>query len=71
MFFSRTSQPISVKLGTNYFWVKGIQIVQIKSQVQFKEEIITKIQKWDEVTLKSSQKPLRKKISYLQESFMI
>jgi hypothetical protein len=23
--FSRTSQPISIKLDTNYLWVKGIQ----------------------------------------------
>jgi hypothetical protein len=25
MFFSRTSRPTSIKLGTNYPWVKGIQ----------------------------------------------
>jgi hypothetical protein len=26
LFFSRTIWPILTKLGTNYFWVKGIQI---------------------------------------------
>jgi hypothetical protein len=26
MFFSRTSRPKSIKLGTNYPWVKGIQV---------------------------------------------
>jgi hypothetical protein len=26
MFFSRTSRPKSIKLGTNYLWVKGIQV---------------------------------------------
>jgi hypothetical protein len=25
-FFSRTSRPKSIKLGTNYPWVKGIQV---------------------------------------------
>jgi hypothetical protein len=44
--FSRTSRPISIKLGTNHPWVKGILIVQIKDQVVFKGEIITKMQKW-------------------------
>jgi hypothetical protein len=37
--------PISIKLGTNYPWVMGILIVQIKGQVLFKGEIITKMQK--------------------------
>jgi general stress protein 26 len=34
-FFSRSSRPKLIKLGTNYLWVKG--------QVLFKKEIITKI----------------------------
>jgi hypothetical protein len=29
--------------GSNHFWVKGIQVVQIKGQVLFKGEIITKM----------------------------
>jgi hypothetical protein len=40
IFFSRTSRPISMKLGINHPWVKGILIVQIKGQVLFKGEII-------------------------------
>jgi hypothetical protein len=37
--FSRTSRPISIKLGTNYSWVKGIlNCSNFKSQVLFKEE---------------------------------
>jgi hypothetical protein len=43
--FSRTSRPISIKLGLNHAWLKGILIVQIKGQVLFKGEIITKIQR--------------------------
>jgi hypothetical protein len=35
-----------MKLGIIHPWVKGILIVQIKGQVLFKGEIITKIQKW-------------------------
>jgi hypothetical protein len=46
IFFSRTSLPNSIKLGTNYPYVKGIQVVQIKGQVIFKREIITKMWKW-------------------------
>jgi hypothetical protein len=38
IFFSRTSRPNSIKLATNYPWVKGI-----KGQVLFKGEIITKM----------------------------
>ena len=26
MFFSRTTEPISTKLGTKHTWVKGIQV---------------------------------------------
>jgi hypothetical protein len=28
--FSRTSKPYSIKLGTNYLWVKGIQVCSNK-----------------------------------------
>jgi hypothetical protein len=30
MVFSRTSEPNSIKLGTHYHWVKGIQVCSIK-----------------------------------------
>jgi hypothetical protein len=40
--FSRTSRPISIKLGTNYPWVMGI----LNCSNLFKGEIITKMQKW-------------------------
>jgi hypothetical protein len=30
IFFSRTSRPISIKLGTHYPWVKGIQVCSNK-----------------------------------------
>jgi hypothetical protein len=30
IFFYRTSRPKSIKLGTNYPWVKGIQVSSIK-----------------------------------------
>jgi hypothetical protein len=34
--FARTSRPKSIKLGTNYLWVKGIQVCSIKKgQVLF------------------------------------
>jgi hypothetical protein len=43
IFFSRTSRLNSIKLNTNYPWVKGkTKFVQIKSQVLIKGEIITK-----------------------------
>jgi hypothetical protein len=41
--FSRTSKPESIKFGTNYPWVNGLQVVQIKGQALFKGEIITKV----------------------------
>jgi hypothetical protein len=47
--FSRTSRPISAKLGTNHPWVKEIQIVKIKGDVLLKREVITKMQKFHEV----------------------
>jgi hypothetical protein len=48
---TRTSRPISIKLGTNHPWVKGIQICinEFKGQLLFKGEIITKMQKISEV----------------------
>jgi hypothetical protein len=49
IFFSRTSRPISIKLGTNYPWVKEILDCVIKGHVLFKGEIITKMQKFGEV----------------------
>jgi hypothetical protein len=42
--FSKTSWPISIKLGINHPWVKGILIFPIKGQILFKEEIFTKMQ---------------------------
>jgi hypothetical protein len=30
IFFSRTRRPNTIKLGTNYTWVKGIQVCSIK-----------------------------------------
>jgi hypothetical protein len=42
--FSRTIQPISIKLGTNQPWAKEIN-VQIKDQFLFKGEMITEMQK--------------------------
>jgi hypothetical protein len=45
IFFSRTSRPNSIKLGTTYPWMKENQVnfVQIKGQILFKGEIITKM----------------------------
>jgi hypothetical protein len=38
--FSRTSWPMSIKLGTNHTWVKGILNSSKRDQVLFKWEII-------------------------------
>jgi hypothetical protein len=43
IFFSRTSRPNSIKLGINYPWMKENEVVQIKGQILFKGEIITKM----------------------------
>jgi hypothetical protein len=43
IFFSNTSWPNSIKLGTNYHWVMGIQVCSNKGPVLFKGEIITKM----------------------------
>jgi hypothetical protein len=47
--FSRTSTPISIKLGANHPWVKRIFNCTDKGQVLFIGEIITKMQKFGEV----------------------
>jgi hypothetical protein len=50
--FSRTSEPISIKLGTNYPWVKEISKLlklRAKSFCKGPREVITKMQKWDGV----------------------
>ena len=41
-FFSRTTGPISTKLGTKYPWVKGIQVCSNKGPALFQGEIIMK-----------------------------
>jgi hypothetical protein len=51
--FTRTSKPISIKLGTNHLWFKMIKKLW-KCQVLFKVEIFTKMQKWGGVIEKSS-----------------
>jgi hypothetical protein len=47
--FSRTSRPISTKLGTHHPWVKGILNCSNKCQVLFTVEIITKMLKFGKV----------------------
>jgi hypothetical protein len=42
IFFSRTTMPILTRLGTNYTWVKGIQILQRKGIAFLQGEIIAK-----------------------------
>ena len=41
IFFSRTTDPISTKLGTKHPWGRRFKFVQIKGPVLFQEEIIT------------------------------
>jgi hypothetical protein len=57
IFFSTTSRPISIKLGTNHPYVKGIQNCTNQGQVLFKGEIITKMQKmgWGHLRIFFSQ----------------
>jgi hypothetical protein len=45
IFFSRTSKPISIKLGTNHPQVEGIQNCTNQGPGPFKGELITKMQK--------------------------
>ena len=40
--FSRTTEPISTKLGTKHPWVKGIQVYSNEGPALFQGEIITK-----------------------------
>ena len=42
IFFSRTTLPISTKLGINYSWVRGLKFVQMKGLTLFKEEKVPK-----------------------------
>jgi hypothetical protein len=69
--FSRTSRPISIKLGINRPWVKGTLNCS-KGQVLFKGEIITEMQKmgWSHLKIFSPE-PLSQNRSYLHESFLI
>ena len=42
IFFSRTTKPISTKLGTKHPWVKGIQVCSNEGPAFFQGEMITK-----------------------------
>jgi hypothetical protein len=42
IFFSRTTGPILTRLGTNYPWVKGIQVCSKEGIALFQGEIIAK-----------------------------
>jgi hypothetical protein len=44
--FSRTSKPISIKLGVNRPWMKRNKNVYKKGQALVQGEIITEMQKW-------------------------
>ena len=59
IFFSRTTEPISTKLGTKHQWVGGYKIVQINGSALFQGEIIRKNRKYiDEIKKSSSPEPL-------------
>jgi hypothetical protein len=69
---SRNNRPVSIKLGTNLPWGKGIQICIKKGQFLFKGEIITIMQ-----NLAKSLKNFLleyyircQNMSYLHESFL-
>ena len=50
IFFSRTTGPISNKLGTNYLWVKGIQVCSNEGPCPFPRGDnykIVKIHRWN------------------------
>jgi hypothetical protein len=67
--FSRTSRPMSIKLGTYHPWVKGI-LNLFMGQVLFKGEIIIKMQKFGEVIGNFfPREPLSHYSSNLHESF--
>jgi hypothetical protein len=71
---SRFNRPVSIKLGTNHPWVKGIlniKIIIIKGPALFKGEIITKMQKFEEVFDQfSPRESLSQRSSYLHEIFL-
>ena len=50
--FSRTTGPISTKLGTK--WPSGFKFSQMKGPALFQEEIITKLRKYNDEFEKSS-----------------
>ena len=54
IFFSRTTRPISTKLGTTYYWVKGIEVCSNEGPALFLEEIITKYRIYIKTLRKSS-----------------
>ena len=59
IFFSRTTEPISTKLGINHLWVKSLKFVQMKGPALFQGEIISKLQKYiDKFKKSSSPEPL-------------
>jgi hypothetical protein len=45
IFFSRTSRPFAIKLGTNISCMMGIQVYSNEHPSPFQREIITKVQK--------------------------
>jgi hypothetical protein len=45
-FFSRTTGPNSIKLGTNYLWVKGIQVCSKKGPCLLQWGDDKKMLKW-------------------------
>jgi hypothetical protein len=71
IFFSRTSKPISIKLGTNYPWVKRIKDCSKEGPGSFPRRDNHRNAKigWD--PFKSSQEPMSQKSSYLHKSFLI
>ena len=54
-FFSRTTGPISTKIGTKHSWVRGIQVnfVKMKDHAFFQAEKITKKRKYIDEILQS------------------
>jgi hypothetical protein len=57
IFFSKTIGPILTRLGANYPWVKGIQIIQKKEIALLHGDIIEKELKCTENIEKSSPEP--------------
>jgi hypothetical protein len=71
IFFSRTSRPISIKLGINHPLVKGIINCLNKGPGPFQRGDNLKTAKWGGFIQKSSPEPPSQNRSYLQESFLI